>query len=464
MSLPALHLLTLTDSVDVKREPADTLPQPGVKRHQKSTVNDGENERGGEDWSWSDSEDEGEDKGGGQEKDGESSTFWEWSDGEDEGEGEETEEVPKDADDYEEPKYPKILILDFDHTMHQGIVKKYITSTYAGTANDQKTEEEQQTYESELATDANTVREGKHARVGVAGMTSDNPLFEHLTQEEYVELFGGQEQIDRMHAFFNNLDNQWVSSNILTFSPEATVIKALKAVDLLKWFTEPEEKSEQDPEQDPVYRIYGKTFFDNYEEQIKKYAEEFPDESEEKQIKAAEGTGVDKSAGVAIILDQLFQAYQTELPTKEDRSNVIVVYVDDDYENVTAKGSGVVPVVFKDPEFNMHKSTGIVHKWQNIDSQKKKDQMNSFPEPFSKDFEEIELALELEGWVKELSSTDLANLSKWWNRFNKDDIMTPDEMKEGYAIADRETGLKLCQRARALYWEELDGEDEYNEE
>lgn len=406
MLLPALHLLKLADPTEVKRDLDDF-------------------------WGSDDDEETETKEGNTKLKYDKEDDFW-GSDNS-EGEGEETDEVPKDADDYEEPEYPKILILDFDCTMHNGTVMKYVTSTYASMANKNKTEEEENKYHSELARDADNVKQGNYARVAVGGMTAENPLFEKLTQEEYVELFGGQEEIKRMQEFFNNLDNQWVDRAILTFAPEAAVIKALEAVDLIKWFT--------DEGAEPGNKVYGKKFFD----------------SAEKIMKEEEGAGVDKSAGVAIFLDNWFEANKEDLPENK-RSEVTVVYVDDDYQNVTGDGSGVVPVVFKDPDYNLYKSTGIVHKWDDMESQKKKDQMNSIPLPFSSDFEDIEIALDLEGWVKELASKDLENISNWWNTVNDDgEPMTPSDIKYQYEEGGRKAKLQWCQRARALYWEELDG-------
>ena len=40
---------------------------------------------------------------------------------------------------------------------------------------------------------------------------------------------------------------------------------------------------------------------------------------------------VDKSVGVMILVDTLFEAFKEELTTAKKRSEVTVVYVDDDY-------------------------------------------------------------------------------------------------------------------------------------
>ena len=423
MSLPAFHLLKITGPTDAKRKHGEELSDWD---RLMGTGGDSGGDSGGEDEF--DFDALLYPKGGGE------------GGGEGEGEGEGEDAVWKEYEDYEKPEYPKLLILDFDHTMHRGMVAKYTTSTYAGAANKERTEEEELDMARELAEDAENVKEGKDARVGVAGMTADNPQFEHLTQEEYVELFGGEEEIERMQTFFENLEAQEVYVAILTFSPEAAVIKALKAVDLLKWFT--------DAGHDPGNKVYGKTFFDEAEAQIK-------------AVEKGEGA-VDKSVGVMILIDTLFEAFKEELTTAKERSEVTVVYVDDDYENVSKEGSGVVPMVFENSDYNMHNSKGIVHKWTNVLSQKKRDQMNSFPLPFSSDFEDIELALDLEGWVKQLSTKDLNNLSKWWNAQldYEDEPLTIDELKYQYERGGRKAGLQWCQRARALAWSEDDEEIE----
>ena len=119
---------------------------------------------------------------------------------EEEQEEESDEEVPcDDADD----KYIKMLVLDYDGTL--------TTLKMAGK------------------------RPGDPPYEPVASV--EVPLFRMMDKDDHISLYGGQEQLDRIKALFDELAGFDIELRILSYGKKESILISLKAVGLLEYFT-----------------------------------------------------------------------------------------------------------------------------------------------------------------------------------------------------------------------------------
>ena len=399
MSLPALHLLRLNEPTEMKRQ-ADELDQA-------DNYDDGKRQALGN------------------------------TSGTTSNDKEPQESAPK------ETFVPKVLILDFDHVMSSGTVKRLVIP------NDEEfdrmakeaTESLGMTYESKKKESDSSLFKPTH-------LTADTRMYASLTDDDYVELFGGLWELQKTKNFFGSLAaKEDVEPFILTYAPQANVMKALKAVGLIEVFSDRVYDDEgNETEYIEGNRIYGKEWFD----------QKFPDESGH------------KFDGVAEIVETLKEAYGL---TNNDLSKMRVVYVDDDKDNLYRADIGVEPMVFKNRSFNepygMPHGSVILHTWSIGNDTMFETQ---HPRAFSTSFDPIEEALEIKPWADDLDPLDFIELSKFYSKIDSetDDpkdqkTIQPEEVEKMWHNA-RTTGneamqLSMLQVARRLYWEEVEREN-----
>lgn len=122
-------------------------------------------------------------------------------------EAKEEEESDSDADDLcndeDEDRYIKMLILDYDGTL--------TTLKMAGK------------------------KPGDPPYEPVSSV--EVPLFKMMSKDNHVSLYGGQEQLDRMKALFDELAGFDIELRILSYGKKESILISLKAVGLLEYFT-----------------------------------------------------------------------------------------------------------------------------------------------------------------------------------------------------------------------------------
>ena len=330
---------------------------------------------------------------------------------------------------------PKVLILDFDHVMSSGTVKRLVIP------NDEEfdrmakeaTENLGMTYESKKKESDASLFKPTH-------LTAETHIYGFLSDDDYVELFGGLWELQKTKNFFGTLAaKEDVEPFILTYAPQANVIKALKAVGLIEVFSDRVYDDEgNETEYIEGNRVYGKEWFD----------QKFPD---------APGHKCD---GVAAIIDTLKEAYKL---TNSDLSKMRIVYVDDDKDNLYRADIGVEPMVFKNQSsfnepYGMPYGSVVLHTW-NIGN----DSMfeTQHPRAFSTSFDKIEDGLEIIPWVDDLDPLDFIELSKFYSKIETDDpddkkTIQPEDVKRMWHNGNEAMQLNMLQNARRLYWEEVE--------